>query len=244
MGGSGSSTDFNAAQGQYANANGALNTMNPVISGLTQGGYSMPQINQSAFSYLLNPQGTSFSQIAPSLQGFYGNEMTNGLSQQTIGAANNQYQTNQQQTWNSMMNQMGPNANMGSIANQFGLNSMMGSAALNSQLGGLNQQVQQQGAAGLGQTALGLDQQTMQMFLSALQAGTGEQGMGLSALQNIYGTSTGAGSSLTGQGAQLSDQENNWAGDISSLVGGAASIGAMGSMGVNPFTGFAKLFGH
>lgn len=242
-GGGGSSTALNAANSQYASANAALNTMNPIIAALTSGGYSLPGINSQVFSYLLNPSGTNLAQVAPQLTSFYGNEMTQGLSPSTINAAYNQNQVNNQQNINSILNQLGPNVNAGSIISQLGMQGMQSNALLGSQLASENQAVKQQGAAGLGTTATALDTQTMQMLMSALSGATGETTTGLSALQNIFGTGTSAGTSLTGEGAQLQDQEGNWMQDIGSLFSGAMSLGSLGSMGINPFSGLASLFG-
>lgn len=243
-GGSGSKTDLNAANAQYGIAGGALNQMNPIISALTSGGYNLPGVNQQAFQYLLNPGGTTLAGAAPSMLSFYQNEMTRGLSPSVINAAYNQNQVANQQNINSILNQMGPNTNIGAIENQLSMNAMQSNAMLGSQLAAQNQGVMAQGAQGLGTTSTALDQQRMQMLMSALQAAIGEQTTGLGALQDIFGMGTQAGTSLTGQGAQLQNQEANaWANALSGLFGGVLGLGAMGSMGINPFSGLSTIFG-
>jgi hypothetical protein len=218
--------------------------MNPVISSLTSGGYSLPGVNSQVFNYLLNPQSTNLSQVGGALSSFYGNEMNNGMSQSTMNAAYNQNQVNNQQNINSIMNQLGPNANAGSIMNQLSMNGMQSNAMLGSQLASQSQAIKQQGAAGVGTTATALDSQTMQMLMSALTSASGESTTGLSALQNIFGTSTSSATSLTGSGAQLQDQEGSaWESALSGLAGGAVSLGSMSSMGINPFSGLSELFG-
>jgi len=182
-----------------------------------QTGVNQNQMGQNLVNYDQNTSGTNLSQANPALQSFYGNEMSQGLNQQTQLNAQNQLQQQQGINMANLQNSAAPGTNLNNQKQQMQNSELGQSANLAGNLAGQNQQVMQQGAQGVASTAGALDTQTMSMLQNALSSG---QGMNTSQLQNlmsVLGLGTGAinqGLTASSQGTTAQQGANSTAGSL------------------------------
>jgi hypothetical protein len=226
--------------GQAANSNTAAQNrisgqLSPLIGSYT-GGINLPGINTQLLSYLLNPQSTNLSQVFGPTSAFYNQELSQGLSPQSLGAATNQYQVGQQQQINSLMNQFGSGLpNPSGTLEDLNMQSTQGRAALGSQLAGMNQEVQSAGATGLTSLAGGLDAQKLAMLTGAGQYGQQATQLAVNPLMSEFGTYGQQALDYNQMGLQADQmQANMWSGILNGLMG----VGMMGATG-----GLSGLFG-
>jgi hypothetical protein len=209
------------AQNQYYNyGNAATGAVNNAASAGIQGNSSASG-TIGASQNALNNLGNNAT--IP----FYLREQQQGLTPQSIGAAQNAYQSTALQDLNSIRNGAGAGAaNPIGALSDFGEQAIQGSANLGSQLAGMNQGYQNQGAAGALSAAEGLNSSTQNAALS--QAGLGQNSAGLT--NNAASLGNTIQSNINTSEQQLGQQQlSNAAGldtQTAQMLGGAQAAGA------------------
>lgn len=186
----------NEAMSYFMNPGGTLSGLGGVggntLAGLENPNTNLAQTTPGVESYFGNPQNTALAGLTPgaiaglspeamlsgaggfggNTLGFFNNEMQHGLTPQSIGAALNPFDAQTQQQINSMRNSLGAALpSVGSTVNDLNLQGLQAKAGISSQLAGMNQGLQQQGAQGLFNTAQGIDSLAGNRILQQLGAG-------------------------------------------------------------------------
>jgi hypothetical protein len=240
-------TGTNPNQGQINSANQASSQATAAENQLIQSSL-LPAYQQLMQNYTQNYAplqgglGSSMSSILggtnPAMNtalGVFGNEATQGLSNQTIGSALNTQQNQTQSNINSLMNSIGAaSPNPAGLAQNLMQEGQQGLVNTESNLAGMNQAFQQSGASNLaGLTSSNLQQimQYIQQGLGSLEGGT----QGISGITGLYGNSANQAAqnamNLSNEGNQMN----------ASTLSGLMSLAGAGLGG--GFSSLGNLFG-
>lgn len=182
---------------------------------------------------------TNLGAVTPAALSQFLQTSQQGLSPQTIGAALNTQQAATQQNINSMRNSLGAGMpNVAGLTKDLNLQGLQGLTGTESQLAGMNQNVQRQGMLDALSTATGLDSQTLQRMLAAEStAGAMDQQTAnylQQANQIAQGANQGAfgnlSSGLNMQQGLLGDLQNYLGQGINSLLGGTGGISQIANL--------------
>ncbi|MGH7746544.1 MAG: hypothetical protein ACREQ5_17555, partial [Candidatus Dormibacteria bacterium] len=216
--------------GSTQNAVNVLENTGGDVSGLAG-------VGGQALHTAMNP--TNLQAISPTMSAFYQNEATHGLSPQTIGAALNTQQAQDQSEIGSLRNSLGaasPNINGAIQAALQG--QQQGLIGTESALAGQNQGVQNAGIQGLGSTASTLDDQTLKRALVALGISSGidtqnqkQLMQGANLANSVNQQQTGNINTAFGlQGENVQNLLSYLQGGTSALQGGASGTGSIANL--------------
>jgi len=171
---------------------------------------------QQLTGYASQPQNTNLAQATPGLQQFYQNEQTQGLNPQYAQNAQNQLAQASQGGLQNILANAAPGTNTNALMQNNQSQLLQNTANLQGNLAGQNQNIMQQGAQGVANTASGLDTQK----LGLLQAGNtaGQQGNAQS-LQNLLSTLTQGQNSLNNTNSFMQQGTSNLEQAMNALAG-------------------------
>jgi hypothetical protein len=199
----------------------------------------VPIINQRLAAWnqyyapLLGTAASQISAIQPNIAAtgantldFFNNEMSQGLTPQSIGAAQNSYDVGSQQMLNSVANRLGAAMpNLAGTIQSLNQQDLQGRIGLASALAGMNQNLQNQGATGGMQTSQGLLGNVMNFIGQGSGFLTGAES-GINNLVNLYG---GAANTAANNAMNLANAGLNAnAGTFNGLAGLAGALWGMG----------------
>jgi hypothetical protein len=195
----------------------------------------VPLINQRLAAWnqyyapLLGPIATQMRAIQPNFGvtganalDFFNNEMSQGLTPQSIGAAQNSYDVGSQQMLNSIANQLGAaTPNLAGTIQSLNQQDLQGRIGLASSLAGMNQSLQNQGATNAMQTSQNMLGNIMNFINQGSGFLTGAEG-GINNLVNLYG---GAANTAANNAMNLANAGLNAnAGTFGGLAGLAGAL--------------------
>ncbi|MDE2102822.1 MAG: hypothetical protein KGL39_36595 [Patescibacteria group bacterium] len=223
---------INNAQNSAAQATQAENqliqsTLVPIINTMLSNwnNYYQPQVANAATQVGAIQPNTAAT--GANTLDFFNNEMNQGLTPQSIGAAQNTYDVGQQQMLNSIANRLGPaTPNLAGTIQNLNQQDLQGRIGLASSLAGMNQNFQNQGA----QSGMNTSQGLLNDIMSFIQQGggflTGAQG----ATQNLTGMYGNAANTAANNAMNLANAGNQ--ANSSTMNGLAGVAGALAGAGV------------
>ncbi|MDE2104265.1 MAG: hypothetical protein KGL39_43915 [Patescibacteria group bacterium] len=232
-------TGQNPNQGAINQANSNAQQATAAENQLIQQQY-LPIINtmlsnwNNNYQPVVSQEGTQVGAIQPNtaatganVMDFFNNEMNHGLTPESIGAAQNTFNTGQQQYLNTIMNNLGSaTPNVGGLAENLNRQNLAGRIGLASSLAGMNQGLQNQGATSGMNTSQGLLGDIMNFVQQGGSFLTGAQG-GTQNLVNLYG---GAANNAANSAMNLANAGN--AANSQTFGGLAGLAGAMAGAGM------------